>query len=257
MMRHLNRLTLLLILLILSSLSSVHAASARDEVAGLVRALGYGAGIHHFKNYVLRGRTEYYASAKRSLADALTRVNQLEKDTELNQSEQQAVVTIKAMVMAYDSGLDTVSELRTKGWRLDDVDLSVAINDADAIAALDLLRSKWKWSELEEIEYQLGYGQGIHNFKNYVIRQHERYHTLALANFLAVESLIVNQFNNTKLGSTDKEALESIERVVQSYRNYLTLIGRLHTMQKPVRQIDLAVKINDKPAVEGFALLNK
>ena len=256
-MRHLNRLALLLILIILSSLSSVYAASARDEVAGLVRALGYGAGIHHFKNYVLRGRDEYRTNAKQSFTDASLSLARLEAHSEIGSQDQQAIAEIKTMIDAYSAGLDRVAQLRTRGWRLDDIDRAVTVDDTKAIEALTQLRAKWQWSELEEIEYQLGYGQGIHNFKNYVIRQHERYHTLALENFLAVESLIVNQFNTTKLGSTDKEALESIGRVVQSYRNYLTLVGRLHTMQRPVRQIDLAVKINDKPAVAGFALLNK
>ena len=51
-------LCLLTLLLCLTALGSVQAAASatRENVATLVRSLGYGAGIHNFKNFVLRGR---------------------------------------------------------------------------------------------------------------------------------------------------------------------------------------------------------
>ncbi len=251
-------LCLLALLLWITALGTVQAASAaRENVAILVRSLGYGAGIHHFKNFVLRGRNDDYEGAKKAFDAALDSLKQLENSPEITVEERPAVAVIKAMVDAYDSGLERVISLRGKGWRLDDVDRSVTVDDAEAIAALAQLREKWPWSDLEQIKYQLGYGKGIHNFKNYLLRQDERYHTLALENFLVVESLIVNQFTNSHLDSGQRTALEQVGRVCQSYRNYLSLIQRFHAQQRPVRQIDLAVKINDGPALEGLAVLTR
>lgn len=248
----------LLLLLMLTSMVSVQvAASARNDVVILVRSLGYGAGIHHFKNYVLRGQAKNHVIAKKSFYDALQALNRLGKSPEISPEYQPAIAAIKAMLSAYDAGLERVALLRSKGWRLEDIDRSVTVDDSAAIAALEQLRTRWQWSDLEEIEYQLGYGKGIHNFKNYVLRQQERYHTLALENFLAVESLIVNRFNTTRLDDEQREALQKVGRVTQSYRNYLGLIGRLHAMQRSERQIDLAVKINDGPALAGLALLTR
>jgi len=249
-------LCLLTLILWLTTLGSVQAASAaRENVANLVRSLGYGAGIHNFKNFVLRGRDDYYNAAKKDFDIALDSLNQLKKSPELTAEDQTAVVAIKAMIDEYNRGLDRVISLRNKGWRLGDVDRSVKVDDTEAIAALAQLRKKWKWSDLEQIEYHLGYGMGIHNFKNYLLRQEERYHTLALENFLAVESILVNQYSNTRLDSAQRTALDKISRVSQSYRNYLALIERFHAQQHPVRKIDLAVKINDRPALEGLAVL--
>ena len=249
-------LCLLTLLLWLTALGTVQAASpARENVATLVRSLGYGAGIHNFKNFVLRGREEDYDAAKKAFDIALGSLKQLENSPEITHEEQTAVTVIKIMIDAYDSGLDLVIRLRDKGWRLEDVDHSVTVDDTRAIAALAQLREKWEWSDLEQIEYQLGYGMGIHNFKNYLLRQDERYHTRALENFLAVESLLANQYSNTSLDSAQRTALEQIGRVSQSYRNYLPLIERFHAQQHPVRQIDLAVKINDRPALEGLSVL--
>lgn len=248
-------LCLLTLILWLSALGSVQAASAaRENVATLVRSLGYGAGIHNFKNFVLRGRDENYDAAKKSFSIALDSLNQLENSQELTVEDFSAVAVIKDMVDEYNRGLDRVISLRNKGWRLGDVDRSVYVDDTVAIDSLALLRKKWTWSDLEQIEYHLGYGNGIHDFKNYLLRNDERYHTQALENFLAVESLIDNLYSKDP-GSAQRKALEQIGRVSQSYRNYLPLIERLHAQQQPVRRIDLTVKINDRPAVEGLAVL--
>lgn len=250
-------LCLLTLLLWLTASGTVQAASAaRENVATLVRSLGYGAGIHNFKNFVLRGRDDNYDAAKKAFDIALGSLKQLENSPELTLEDRAAVVVIKVMIDDYDRGLDRVISLRNKGWRLGDVDRSVAVDDTAAIAALAQLREKWEWSDLEQVEYQLGYGMGIHNFKNYLLRHDERYHTLALENFLAVESLLVNQYSNTRLDSAQRTALDQISRVSQSYRNYLALIERFHAQQYPVRKIDLAVKVNDKPALEGLAVLS-
>ncbi len=248
---------LMMALLVLATLAPAHAESGREDVAGLVRSLGYGAAIHNFKNYVLRGQPEQYANARRSFSDAQQHLNSLEKRPAIERQDQQDIAALRAMISAYSSGLELVGKLRTKGWRLEDVDRAVTVDDDDAIAALDRLRAKWQWSELEQIEYQLGYGKGIHNFKNYLLRQQDRYHTSALENFLTTESLIVNQFNSAQLDKQQRAALEKIARVAQSYRNYLSLIERFHSMQRTERQIDLAVKVNDGPALMALTLLNR
>jgi hypothetical protein len=161
------------------------------------------------------------------------------------------------MTQGYGAGLERIAQLRSKGWRLEDIDRAVAVDDSAAIAALDRLRSRWQWSDLEALEYQLGYGKGIHNFKNYVLRQQPRYHTQALESLLAVESLIVNQFNGDRLDVEQKAALAKIGRVAQSYRNYLVLVERLHAIQRTERQIDLAVKVNDEPAIMALTQLSR
>ena len=247
----------LTLMLWLIAWTNVQASDAREDVITLVRSLGYGAGIHNFKNFVLRGRDENYDAAKQSFGIALGSLNRLAESQELGVDDRAAVAILKNMVKDYDKGLDLAISLRRKGWRLGDVDRSVFVDDSIPIASLDQLRNKWKWSELEQIEYQLGYGKAIHNFKNYVLRGDERFQTQALENFLAVESLLNNQYGNSDLDSAQKAALDQVKRVAQSYRNYLDLVDRFHTQQYPIRKIDLAVKVNDKPAIDGLTILSK
>lgn len=272
------------------SAPSLQAGEIKDDLAEIVRQMGYGAGIHNFKNYVLRGRPEYQTDARANFARTLEIVARLEKNAELTGAEQQALAAVKLVVESYNAGLDQVTELRDKGWRIEDIDRAVIIDDTAAVKGLHSLRERWTWSELEEIEFQLGYGKAIHNFKNYVLRGREKYHTEALENFLATESLLSSQLGQpefstpqaaasslasdkgwvdradaaaydktvaeiTRLLRDDRTALEILERTAHAYREHLDLIERLIAMQRSVRQIDLAVKINDGPAKSALVRL--
>ena len=240
-----------------------HAADPRDDLAQVVRLMGYGGGIHNFKNYVLRERKEYQTSASERFTQILAIIARLESHAELNSTkDQQALSVVKAVVESYAAALDRVTVLRDKGWRIEDIDRAVIIDDTPAEAGLDALRAKWTWSDVEEIEFQLGYGKAIHNFKNYVLRGRENYHTAALENLLAVDSLIAGQLSQAELADPKtplfrqrRAALEDVERVARAYREHLALIERLIAAQRSVRQIDLAVKINDGPAEVGLAHL--
>jgi hypothetical protein len=269
---------------------NVHAASARDDLAQVVRLLGYGAGIHNFKNYVLRGRENYHADARRQFRQARDIIDSLARSPEIGAADQEALAAVRDVAVAYDVALDRVAALRAKGWRIGDIDRSVIIDDSAAVSGLDRLRGKWRWSDFEEMEYKFGYGKGIHDFKNYVLRGQDRYHTAALESLLAVEALVASQLSLPQLATpelaaeqaveregevsrsdtaafssarqsvargfvADRAALEAVERAARAYRNNLALVDRLLGLQRPIRQIDLAIKINDGPAVEGLARL--
>ncbi len=269
---------------------SLQAAEVRDELAQIVRLMGYGGGIHNFKNFVLRDREEYRTAAHTDFTGILDVIARIEGDGKWNAAEQQALKAVKEVVESYNAALERVAELRLKGWRIEDIERVVIIDDSAAVQGLDVLRARRNWTDLEEIEFHLGYGKAIHNFKNYVLRGREIYHTEALQNLLAVEALVANQLSRAELrnpraaahklvrekGTTepaddvayekaveeiaqllgeDRAALENVERTARAYRDHLDLIERFIATQRSVRQIDLAVKINDGPAKAGLAHL--
>ncbi len=265
---------------------SLQAAEVRDDLAQIVRLMGYGGGIHNFKNYVMRDREEYRTAGRTDFAQILDVIAGLERGDKLNAAEQQALNAVKVVVESYAAALDRITELRNKGWRAEDIDRVVIIDDTAAVQGLDTLRARWSWTDFEEIEFQLGYGKAIHNFKNYVLRGREKYHTEALQNLLAVESLVVNLLGKpelkdpqaaaqklitatgtvahdravheiTDLFQENRAALENVDRTARAYRDHLGLVERLITTQRSVRQIDLAVKINDGSAKAGLAHLKE
>ncbi len=270
----------------------LQAAGAQQDVALIIRLMGFDGGIHNFKNYVLRGRQEYHTAARENFAQILEIIPQLKDSAELNPKDQAALDSVKAVVESYNTTLDRLAGLRAKGWRTEDIDRTVIIDDTPAKAALDALRANWSWSDLEELEFQLGYGKAIHNFKNYLLRGQERYHTDALQNLLTVDALIARQFSlpefahpqsaaqtavdregkisrqdQTAYGRAvretenrfrqDRAALEAVGWVARSYRDHLQLINKLIAAQRPVQQIDEAIKIYDTPARLGLARLRQ
>ncbi len=270
----------------------LQAAGAQQDVALIIRLMGYNGGIHNFKNYVLRGRQEYYTAARENFAQILEVIPRLKDSAELNPKDQEALDIVKAVVESYNTTLDRLAGLRAKGWRTEDIDRTVIIDDTPAKAALDALRGKWSWSDVEEMEFQLGYGKAIHNFKNYLLRGQERYHTDALQDLLTVDALIARQSSLSELANPrlaaqtavdregkiarqdqdaydravrdtengfrqDRAALEAVERVARSYRNHLQLINKLIAAQRSVQQIDQVIKIYDIPAKQGLARLRQ
>ncbi len=236
----------------------LQASETRDTVAEIVRLMGYGAGIHNFKNYILRGahREKYGSEAAGQFGRALELVKGLERQASLGAAEREALAGIRRVLEAYLAGLTRIKELFEKGWRLEDIDRVVIVDDTPAVEGLKRLRAGHQWNPLEQIEYELGYGGGIHNFKNYVLRGTEADYTAALTNLLAVESLIAQMLSEPAGREPGRaQDLADLERVTHAYVEYLPLVERLIRMQRPIVQIDLAVKVNDEPAKTALARL--
>ena len=134
--------------------------------ASLVRTLGYGGAIHSFKNYVLRGEAEQGAAAERILQQASEVLAELSRIDGLSAKEEKAVETIDKIVKQYRAHLPTVGQLLRQEKSVEAIDESVIVDDADAINAIATLRGSHEWNEIENLDFHIGYGSGIHNFKN-------------------------------------------------------------------------------------------
>ncbi|WP_417432777.1 methyl-accepting chemotaxis protein [Kiloniella sp.] len=108
---------------------------------------------------------------------------------------------------------------------------------------------------ITNLQYSLGFGGMVHQFKNYVLRQDQSRITK-----------VDNAINNAKkslgkyqeLGVTKKEsdALKMIASVVDDYAKKLTEAQAMVKAGKSPQEIDSAVKIDDQPALDGINILN-
>ncbi|MDH3317727.1 MAG: hypothetical protein OER43_18425 [Gammaproteobacteria bacterium] len=230
----------------------------RGEVAGeefeyLVRRLGYGAGIHLFKNYLLRGRPDYATQARLAFDDVLDRLDAIDRAGSADGGEEAALAELQRVVLAHREAVDRIAALREKGWRIADIDRSVAVEIAPAKAALERLRDGRDWSELAEIEYQLGFGRGIHYFKDFVLRGRVEDQEQARAALQAAEAAAETALQRAGLAESDLQRFRILARTAATYRSRLALVARLHVEGRPPREVDLAVKINDGPALRALA----
>lgn len=110
---------------------------------------------------------------------------------------------------------------------------------------------------LLEIKDLFGYGGAIHNFKNYGVRGTPKYFDRT-RNKLDELLKVAEEYRGID-GVTveEKNALVSIEKVAGQYRDATEQVRKLHADDASISQIDTAVKIDDSPAIKGFAVLQE
>ncbi len=227
------------------------------QTASLVRTLGYGGAIHNFKNYVLRGDKKYSDAATRMFARANQLLAELSKADGLTADQSEAVATIRETVKQYQAHLPTVERLHKQGKSVEAIDESVIVDDSAAIDAIATLREGHEWSKIEDLEFHIGYGSGIHNFKNFVLRADEKYRAQASLGLSKVLLIVARYRDSSGLTQAQIKALDAIESVVRSYEESLHKVRELIGEGKTAREIDALVKVDDGPALQGLATLRE
>lgn len=159
-----------IILLILSEvISFYHLKKSNDEtveflnniierqnkISNIHSLLGYGRGIHAFKNYVLRGNSEYLLTADLTLKEALKEIDSYLLLRPLSLTEKSTLDTLKKTVSIYLSKLPEVTKLRNEGKSIQEIDYSVRIDDTQTIQELgnlDRFYTELRSKEAEEID---------------------------------------------------------------------------------------------------------
>lgn len=254
---------ILALMLGMMSDTAVADSTKQAQIGELVRVLGYGGAIHNFKNFVIRGEEEYASKARQHYTHAGEIVASL-KNTDPSAEENTALDNIEQMITAYLGVIDTVEEHYAHSSHTLLENESIRVDDGPALTALAALRAGMQWSEFEEIEYALGYGGAIHEYKNFVMHGQDKEqenagkgfeHALALS-----ESLAKAELNEQESG-----AVADIQKVIKDYQKNLKKIEKTakyiqKTKDRSVKRMAIhqADKHgNDEPALKGFAVLRE
>ncbi|KAF0114295.1 MAG: diguanylate cyclase [Rhodospirillaceae bacterium] len=95
----------------------------------------------------------------------------------------------------------------------------------------------------------------IHNFKNAVLRQDELHITVLEQNIVDVRRSI-ESIRATGVNRTEESALQDIAAVIETYAEHLTIARAMMARGENAHAIDAAVKVDDTPALRGFAVIN-
>jgi hypothetical protein len=242
------------------TLLAVLPARAQDteaQIRSLVRSLGYGAGIHDFKNYVLRGADQYRVGAERFLKKAGDTVANLRGSAALKADEKQALDAIASVIGTYRANLAVAQKMIGEGRSISEIDAAVRVDDARAAEGLAALRKGRTWTALDTLEAALGYSGAIHDFKNYVLRGREEYRTKAVARFHEVARQIATLRADTSLGEKERKAVDDLDGVVRTYAANVDVVRRMIGEKKSVTDIDAAVKVDDTKATAALVALRK
>ena len=241
----------------------------RSEKARALSALrkefGYGGMIHHFKNYILRQdpvRIGIVNANLGGISAAISRYAALD----LNAQESVALNDVRETIKAYSKNLRIAEKIFRQGKTSLEVDQMVKINDAPALAGLEILEQNTgstsgadgiltsKPQILAMLRKSLGYGGMIHQFKNYILRQdHPR---LAITNnHIAAANNALVMYTQLSLSPAEKQSIAKISAIVDNYAKALVTTTQLIQKGHSPKEIDRAVTIDDGPALRGCDIL--
>ena len=225
----------------------------------LNEAMGYGGMIHNFKNAVIRLDAGKADKARFDAGAALQALDVYERQLE-DPEERAAVEVIRQTVQAYAMHLARIGDDIRTGTTQAALDAAVKINDGPALEALALLTGHERGTDtsksfaLNGLRRILGFGGMIHNFKNFVLRGGDSRREKVIQAAAEARQLI-DTYLSLGANPEERQALEDIARVVDSYRDRLDLVVELRAAGKSVAEVDGAVKIDDAPALDGLRLL--
>lgn len=231
----------------------------------LHREIGYGGMIHNFKNYVLRHEQKYNDAVKAHIGGAEAALARYRALT-VNRREKEALGHIEKMLGDYKRFLVIAERLVLAGLPVGEIDRLVTVNDAKAITALGLLdREIFKSLDLTgarankpriltSLHRAIGYGGVIHLFKNYVLRG-DRTLVDSLEEKMGLVHTLIGQYRQFTLTKAEQGAVQGILDTLRAYEHNLERAFTLTDEGVTPREIDKALKVNDKPALAGFTTL--
>lgn len=118
---------------------------------------------------------------------------------------------------------------------------------------LDQIANRQK--NLMDIKSQFGYGGGIHSFKNYILRKDPEYFKKTLKYIDRVSQTITTYKLTKDITQQEKTALSAVKKVFDKYKNALLKAQLLFLEGRLPNEVDQAIRIDDTPALEAFAVL--
>ena len=109
---------------------------------------------------------------------------------------------------------------------------------------------------LNSLRRELGYNGMIHHFKNFILRQEPRYATRVHENIGGALSTI-RRYKSFGTNKAEESALNQIKNVIRAYDDALITAIQMSQNNTQSTDIDRAVRVDDKPALEGLKVLER
>lgn len=112
-------------------------------------------------------------------------------------------------------------------------------------------------SKLNEIFVNLGYGRGIHYFKNYILRFNDDDRINSKKYFLVSKNLVKEYLNFASLSQEELDVLKNVSNTIDAHIERLDQIEVMIQKKFSLAQIDDAVIYDDKPIIESLEMVQK
>ncbi|MCP4936881.1 MAG: hypothetical protein GY927_22430 [bacterium] len=234
-------------------------------IESLTKNLGFGGMIHQFKNYVLRQDQPRIKKVLNTAVSSLSSLDQYET-AGISNKESRAIKQIRSVINLYINNMEKVQGLVNGGSHAAEIDKHVKISDKPALEGIAFLIKAVSGSRLSasgnitksellsKIRSALGYGNMIHQFKNYVLRQKPS-RIIKIKNSITRVQNAILAYRKLETNASEEEALSAISGVVAKYDKNIKIAKKLTEQGKTPEELDSSIKINDKPALDGMSRL--
>ena len=232
----------------------------------IVNALGYGQMIHEFEDYVIRKDAKLLPRIRVAQGKVLASIEQY-TESSITPTERSALRKIKKVTTAYSANLEEARRMIDEGYSSRQIDKVVKVDDAPALSGLATLRDSVKKHRLEksgqpskgellgEFHRALGFGGMIHHFKHFLLRQ-KKDSIEHVKKSIADVQVAIDKYRNFSLVPAENLALKDLADVIEKYRDNLDLAIKMAAENRAPEEIDLRVKIDDKPALSALEVLH-
>ena len=141
----------------------------------------------------------------------------------------------------------------------------VVANSVTTLSELDRIGQTWasfergpasKTAILGDLRGAIGYGGTIHQFKNFVLRR-DRPRIVKIQRKVREIVVALTAYRALGVNAAESAALNDIRKVVTQYAKATAKAEKIASQGGSPVDIDKAVKISDRPALEGIAVLDR
>jgi methyl-accepting chemotaxis protein len=113
----------------------------QNLLSSIYNEAGYGGGIHHFKNLVLRRDLKYLLPAKESLANTVALCDEYLNIENITSLEHKSIQQIKATMLEYLAKADVAQILISQNKTVQEIDKIVRVDDVEAVQQSTSIRN--------------------------------------------------------------------------------------------------------------------
>lgn len=242
-------------------ISSTRASAFKS----IVKAMGYGGLVDHFKSYLLRKEPGRIDDIRISVGKALAAIEQY-SEASIAPEERSALRDLRSVVQRYAGKLDAAQGMVREGYSSRQIERVSRVDDAPAIDAMAVLKTAVLGNKLQksatptridllnDLHQLFGFGGLIHQFDDYLLRQEPAQVEAAQKSIAAIERAI-DLYRSFSLVPAEDLALKSLSEVAASYREKLDAARQMVGEKLSPEEIEFKVRIDNAPAESALQIL--